>query len=257
MLSFGGKELIQRESNGVTMFEVPEFFNGLKNAQVWLVGSHLYGLNTEDSDMDFGAVFFDPAKHVDPFYNDNVTNTNDTNDFYAHDLAKYARLLRKGNPNLVDLVFVEPVQKSRVVSDFLAAVRELVVHQGLLKSYFGYAQNQGKRGFLYRTRENPDRLAQVTELGYDPKYVSHLLRLCFQGRKMLEHGTYPAMSYYPETQQFLREVKSGDLPLEHAEQIVELNVGMFEDAMKSHLHKLQTHEAYENTAREFFVSYFS
>lgn len=239
------------------MFEVPEFFNGLENAQVWLVGSHLYGLQDEQSDMDFGAIFFDRAKHVDPFYNDNVTNTNSTNDYYAHDLAKYARLLHKGNPNLVDLVFVTPVQRSAPVTHFIGVVRDHVIHQGLLRAYYGYAQSQAKRGFLYRTRENPQRLAQVEKLGYDPKFVSHLLRLCFQGRKMLEQGTYPSLHYYPDAQEFLREVKRGELTLEQAEQVVELNVGMFEDAMTYYLSDLPTNEVYERVARDFFVSHFS
>jgi len=239
------------------VFEVPEFFNSLKNAQVWLVGSHLYGIADENSDMDFGAIFFDPAKHVDPFYNDNVTNTNSTNDYYAHDLAKYARLLHKGNPNLVDLVFTTPVTRSPVVTHFIGVVRDYVIHQGLLRAYYGYAQSQAKRGFLYRTRENPDRLAQVEELGYDPKFVSHLLRLCFQGRKMLETGRYADLNEFPETQHFLREVKRGELTLQHAESVVELNVGMFKDAMTKYLDDLPTNEEYERVARNFFISYFS
>lgn len=230
-------------------------FSNLPHVQIWRVGSHLYGLNTPESDEDFGAVFFDPQSMVDPFYNDNTTYTESNNDYWAHDLSKYARLLAKGNPTLIDLVFAEPVKKDPIISEFLTAVKPYVLHRGLASAYMGYVTNQKHRGFLYRTRENKERLARVEQLGYDPKFVSHLFRLMYQARTLMTERRHMYISEHAHIRSFLIDVKEGKFSLNVIEKLVNLHMELLEHAAEKST--LPTNDKYKRVAREFFISRFS
>lgn len=73
----------------------------------YIRGSHLYGTNIETSDEDTGGVYI--ANLDDVFgigFSFEEMQQNDTHDHVNYELAKYLRSLAKGNPNIVESLFV-------------------------------------------------------------------------------------------------------------------------------------------------------
>lgn len=167
---------------------VPEFFTQ-HNAQVWVTGSTMYGMNTPGSDLDFTGVFHNPTEYLNPFVDRLETRTSNNNDYSLHTAAKFANMLVKGNFNAIDLVFHKPVLTTEFVSGMLELAKPLVLTQSVSKSYMGYIASQKDRLVGHRPR-SPERKAQVEALGYDPKYAAHLLRGMYTLHHILETGSY-------------------------------------------------------------------
>lgn len=179
-----------------------------KQPHVWLTGSRLYGLHNEDSDYDYTGIHFNVSDMLNPFVDRERTDTYQENSVTFHSAAKFARLLVKGNPNIVDLVFGEPVTESRWGKFLIESVKPHVVTQQLAASYMGYLSEQYRRGFKPSTPQNPQRKEQLEELGYDAKYVMHFLRLAYTLQSMVITGEYKPLD---ETdREFLMRVRRGE-----------------------------------------------
>ena len=167
---------------------VPEFFKSTK-AQVWVVGSHMYGMNTPDSDLDFTGVYHDVLEYRSPFFDRDATITSSNNNYSLHTASKIAKMLVKGNFNAVDLVFHEPVVVQPFVKGMLDVARPYVLTQNVASAYMGYISSQKDR-LVGHKPQSPARKAQVEKLGYDPKYAAHLLRGMKTLYHLLETGEY-------------------------------------------------------------------
>ena len=70
-------------------------------------GSHAYGLNTKDSDEDYGGIFMASADQLLGLgfdYQEQVQN--ETNDIVWYELNKFMRLLLSSNPTILESLFV-------------------------------------------------------------------------------------------------------------------------------------------------------
>lgn len=188
------------------MDNLPASLN-LPLANVWLVGSRMYGLHNEDSDYDYTGVYFDLVEFCDPLVDREKTKTWDNNNLTLHSFAKFARLLVKGNPNMIDLVFHSPVRSCEVGRKFVEVVKPHVITQNVASAYMGYLNEQKRRGFKPSTPQNPQRKAQLEELGYDTKYLMHFLRLSYMLQDVLLTKTYGVLD--EARLYFLKEVRAG------------------------------------------------
>lgn len=174
-------------------------------AQVWIVGSRMYNLHTPDSDYDYVGVEVN-ENIADPTTDQAYTHVEGQS--VKHSMVKFAQLLIKGNPNVLDLVFHAPMQEQPLVKGLIAAVQPYSITQATIRQYKGYLNNQQERGFQQQ-REHGHR---ETELGYDPKYIMHCMRLAFTLQGIAQTGTYHYLT--PEQATYLRTVREGTLPLE-------------------------------------------
>ncbi len=109
-----------------------------------ICGSHAYGLNTPQSDVDIKGVFVMPQ---DTFYGLETveTVTDETNDTTYYELRRFMELLSKSNPNVLELLhspkdcirYVHPVFEPILKYHFLSKVCE--------KAFGGYAMTQVKK----------------------------------------------------------------------------------------------------------------
>ncbi|MDH6601611.1 putative nucleotidyltransferase [Myroides gitamensis] len=107
-------------------------------------GSRAYGLATKDSDTDIRGVFYLPKEQ---FYGLNYIPqiSNETNDIVYYELGRFIELLRKNNPNILELLatpeefvlFKHPIFDKIRLEDFLSKLTK--------EAFAGYAMSQVKK----------------------------------------------------------------------------------------------------------------
>lgn len=144
-------------------------------------GSRAYGLNHANSDLDQMGVFIAPTVEVAGLdwnkYSESWTNTSpDGDDLTLHEIGKYLKLVLKGNPTLVELLFMDEYSKLTNTGKYILRYRDAILSEPAIRnSYYGYAISQ---------------LIRVREAGGDfkPKMARHTLRIARQGKELLETG---------------------------------------------------------------------
>lgn len=120
------------------------------------IGSHLFGTNTPDSDLDIEGVFMPPisvlyglgeCKEVDlstVSKDENGRNTADAVDFKIREYRTFMRLALQNNPNILNIVFSND-ENVIFQDDFgkrLRGMAEYFPHKEGLRRFYGYAQSQ-------------------------------------------------------------------------------------------------------------------
>jgi len=114
-------------------------------------GSHVWGLNTPESDVDFRGIYQDPTMKTLGLHKgrDTVEFSEDIYDVQLYELEKFLRMLCKHNGNMVNLLWIpNPIVVSfNVPWSYLA--RSFLTRK--LRSYYrGYAEGQRKRAMSFR-----------------------------------------------------------------------------------------------------------
>lgn len=114
-----------------------------------LAGSHAYGMDTEYSDKDYRGLFYVPKnvymslfKHVEQ-----VEKFGDQKDSVVFEISKYIKLLVEQNPNILELLWVEPrfIVQTSSLYETLRSVREDFLSSKAKHTFSGYAMSQLKR----------------------------------------------------------------------------------------------------------------
>ena len=136
-------------------------------------------------------------------------------DIVLYEFTKVIRLLEKGNPNVLALLWLEPQYYINITEagQMLLDNRDLFVGKHVYHSFVGYANGQLHRmthmackGYMGEKRK---RL--VEKYGYDCKNGSHLIRLLKMGIEFLNDGELHVLR--KDAQQLL-EIKAGEWSLE-------------------------------------------
>ncbi len=136
-------------------------------------------------------------------------------DIVAYELTKAMRLLEKGNPNILSLLWLHDthyIKKTRA-GEMLLDNRKLLVGKHVYHSFVGYARGQLHR-MTHTAREGymgAKRKRLVKRFGYDIKNAAHLIRLLRMGIEFLGDGELQVLR--PDAQQLL-EIKRGEWSLE-------------------------------------------
>ena len=121
----------------------------LKNILVkHLAGSHAYGTNTPESDVDYRGIFYTPIADIySPFKIKGEQNDSNEEDTKFYELRKYINLYVKCNPNIVETLWVEnsDITFKTNVYDMLRSEREALLCSKVAFTYTGYAHNQKSR----------------------------------------------------------------------------------------------------------------
>ena len=148
---------------------------------VALVGSHAYGTQREDSDLDYRGVY---ACRTEALYGLNApqqTVDRKDPDLVVHELAKFCRLAAAANPSVLEVLWAEP-QIITNEGEMLTRNRDAFLSTRVLQTYGGYALQQlqkaqrgtgGSRGQAHFRRE---------------KFIVHIYRLMEAGIHALKHG---------------------------------------------------------------------
>lgn len=136
-------------------------------------------------------------------------------DLTVFSLRKYVRLALKGNPTVLNLLFVPPaecvIRTARGAQ--LQDLAPFIVSREAGKAYLGYMQAQRQRLTGERGQKDVNRPELVEKYGFDTKYAMHVLRLGYQGVEILETGHLSFPMREP-ARGWLRHVRLGEVKLQ-------------------------------------------
>ncbi len=174
----------------------PEEYHGWKVLDRLVVaafsGSYAYGLATEESDVNLVLVVCPPPENT---FGLSVFEGSDRKDeqldLKVYALRKLFQMLAKGNPNVLELLFLpEGYYLGGPPFEKLREHRHLFVTKQALTAACGYAASHLAR--LEPGKATPGEGAahrdRVEQFGYDPRAAVHALRVLAMARELLTSG---------------------------------------------------------------------
>lgn len=153
----------------------------LVNAQA---GSHLYGLNHSESDIDTMGIGVHSLREMVKL---SPLDQLGDSDEVCYELRKYVRLAAKGNPTVLQMLWT-PRDKWLMWHDEWPTIQQQLVKllpsQLCRASFRGYLQQQKKK--MLTDRGQRETLKE--QFGFDTKFAMHAVRLGFQGLEVLQNG---------------------------------------------------------------------
>lgn len=189
----------------VTTFKCP---GRLIYAKVW--GSHSHNTALPTSDVDYLVVYAAPIREILGLHPPADTVETHEPDVQAHEVAKFAGLLLKGNPGIVEMLFTERMQYETSWWRDLKDHRRKFLCARTLKQYLGYAQGQ-----LHRLKGHQS----VHSKGGEPneKWSYHLMRI-LQDAWRIARGEEPTVWKECHEQEFLMQIRSGKFTVGEVEE---------------------------------------
>lgn len=158
-----------------------------------IVGSHAYGLNTPDSDIDMRGCFVLPTSTILGLHSYKDTIDSVDPDFCMYEVAKFCRLALANNPNVLEVFFLEDYDELSEEGKALITIRDSFLSQRVRNTYGGYAISQVKR---LESRADGSFKSKLRKR-YS-KHARHCFRLLEQGRQLLQEGTLSVKVLDPE-----------------------------------------------------------
>lgn len=149
-----------------------------------VVGSHMYNLDTETSDIDTKGIYVLPLQELVSTMNgfkkiEKVYDHNDP-DWAYFEVQKYMGLVMKGNPTALELLFANEYNILEPLGQILVENRSAFLSKKMKNAYLGYARQQVVR--KYRNASD------ITEYRAG-KHVRHTWRLIKQYEQLATTGT--------------------------------------------------------------------
>lgn len=146
----------------------------LKNNIVLLVvaGSHGYGLNTEESDLDIRGISMGTPDSILGMESFDVFENKNT-DTVIYSMKRFMELAMKGAPNVLEILFSRPENTlycNEKIGKMLLDNRDMFLSKRVYYSFRGYAKNALKDA--EKRLENEPKKAD--------KYAMHYIRLCLE-----------------------------------------------------------------------------
>lgn len=166
-----------------------------------IAGSHSYNLALPTSDTDFFGVYAAPTKSLVGLNLPPETLDGQKPDWVIHEAGKFARLLLKGNPSIVEALWTDRQCFMSAPWRELRTCRRKFLSGRTVKQYLGYAQGQlqklTKGSYLHTTGGK-----------FNTKWAAHLIRLLMDAGQIATGGE-PAVWKEGEERAFLMSIREG------------------------------------------------
>ena len=142
-----------------------------------VVGSTAYGLNHENSDVDYMGVFAAPTSEIlglDEVKESRVSKDPDTT---LHEAKKFVTLCLNGNPSVSELLWLDKYEQMSDLGTMLVNLRRSFLSKARVRdAYLGYATSQ-----FTRLKDRGDGSFSADTRKRTEKHARHLVRLVEQG----------------------------------------------------------------------------
>jgi len=148
-----------------------------------IVGSTAYGMAHPGSDIDTLGIFVQPTLDRVGLVEPEETFASNNPDITLHEVGKYCRLALKGNPTVLELLYLpEYTHLTDEGADLIEIRSSFLGSKQIRASYVGYAKAQIKR------------LNDIGDFGSDlkkrrAKHARHCFRLMYQAEQLLTTGS--------------------------------------------------------------------
>lgn len=195
-----------------------------------MMGSVAYGVSGDASDVDIYGFCVPPKTYIFPHLAGEIEGFGRQHkrfnqwqqhhvedkeaakvyDFSIYSIVKYFDLCMDNNPNMIDSLFTPDfcVLHITAVGQMVRDNRTIFLHKGAWHKFRGYAYSQMHKAEI----KNPvgKRGEEKASLGYDAKYVYHLVRLMDEIHQILEHGDINLL----RAKEQLKAIRRGETTLE-------------------------------------------
>jgi predicted nucleotidyltransferase len=144
------------------------------------VGSHAFGLATDESDDDVRGIYLPPARlHWSLFkLPEQLEFAEEGRDEVYWEMEKFLTLALKANPNVLETLWTPLVLHADEIAQRLRDMRSAFLSRHIYKTYSGYVLSQ------FRRMAN----AFAKTDSYKAKHAMHLVRLLYSGIEALKSG---------------------------------------------------------------------
>lgn len=151
------------------------------------MGSHLYGLDTPESDEDFLGVFVAPTSEVLSLSKPKETHVTKNPDMQLHEVEKFIRLAASANPTVLELLYCPEYIVQEYEGTLLVNNKYSFLSTNRVRAAFaGYAKQQVDK-LVTRNKEGLVGFNPRVKNRY-PKHARHCFRLFQQGADLLTNG---------------------------------------------------------------------
>ena len=184
-------------------------------------GSHSHNTNLPHSDMDFLAVYQAPTKDILSLNPPSDTIEGNKPDYQAHELSKFCRLLLKGNPGVVEMLFTEKMCYVAEAWQELKEQRKNFLSQRTVNQYLGYANGQ-------LSKLTKGSCLKTTGGKFNEKWAYHAIRLLMDAQR-ISKGEEPVLWKTGGEQSTLMDIRTGATPQEYIEKMIRRLIKEIED----------------------------
>lgn len=181
-----------------------------------ITGSHLYGTENQNSDLDFQGIFIPHKQYVYGLKRCEQVIVKEENDgqvidYTCFSLPKFVFLAAQNNPNILSLFFSPEnrIVECNYFGEKLLGVKTMFLSTKIYHTFRGYAHAQKQK--LLTKNPQGKRLEMLEKYGYDVKFAMHLIRLLYEALELLlsHQITYPS----PHRKLF-KEIRNGEKTLD-------------------------------------------
>lgn len=180
-----------------------------------IAGSTLYGLNNEQSDVDYRGLFLATDKKYITGFDiiESIVQTGEIDSTY-YELSRYLKLLRKSNTQVLEILFADPdkfISSSQIFEEIRTNRYKLIDTHVLKASLRGYVYSEIRLATGERSGQlGGKRKLAVERFGYSPKNFTQIFRLCEVGNLFFRTGEYMVnvKAHNPDKHDFLMEIKN-------------------------------------------------
>ena len=167
--------------------------------KVW--GSWSHNTNIPGSDVDYLGVFSSPSNRILSLDPPSDIIVKEKPDFQAYEALKFAQLLVKGNPAVIECLFTEKFYWGSLEWDYLKSSKQKLLSQKVVEQYLGYAKGQ-----LHRLKN--DKSLHTSGGKYNTKWAYHIIRILDDGLRIAQGGV-PVVWKEGEEKEFLKQIRYG------------------------------------------------
>ena len=210
-------------------------------------GSHCHGTfvpSTDENsidDIDLMSVVIPPDSY---YYGLDTFGSRDTKeikdgpwDIVAYEVRKFVRLLMKGNPNVIGMLWLHKDHYQTLTPEgkLLIKNRDLFNSQAVYHSFLGYSHAQFYKmtHMSFKGYMGDKRKKLVEKFGYDCKNAGHLIRLMRMCNEWLVTQEFTV--YRPDAQELI-DIKTGKWTLHQVQQEAERLFKTGEELFQKHKH---------------------
>ena len=174
-------------------------------------GSRSHNTELPSSDWDYLGVYLAPTKAVLSLHPPPETIDNSEAqkpDYQIHEAGKFCKLLLKGNPGIIEMLFTERMCYESPEWLELKAKRNGYLTRTSVRQYLGYAEGQLKKLFAH----SGDGGLHTKGGKYSEKWAYHLVRLLQDARRIAQGGEPIVWKEDGEERRLLMRIRTGEMP---------------------------------------------